>query len=133
MLKDFRAREHAVRLRKVPAWLSSSLVVGAFGLLWLLERQRPLRRSVEPKLRHTGRNVALGGLAAASLQLLERPLIQPLTTLIEKRKLGLLSPCACQLVGSDSGRHSYGLQLVPMACAYAPSTFSLALSSPTPR
>jgi sterol desaturase/sphingolipid hydroxylase (fatty acid hydroxylase superfamily) len=82
--------EHAVRQRKVPAWLSGSLVVVAFGMLWLLERRRPLRRSVEPKLRHTGRNVALAGLAAASLQLLERPLIQPLATLVEKRKLGLL-------------------------------------------
>ena len=82
--------EQSVRQRKVPAWLSGSLVVGAFGLLWLLERRRPLRPSVEPKLRHAGRNVALAGLAAASLQLLERPLIQPLTTLVEKRKFGLL-------------------------------------------
>jgi sterol desaturase/sphingolipid hydroxylase (fatty acid hydroxylase superfamily) len=94
MLKGFMHTvehgEHVVRQRKVPAWLSDSLVVGAFGLLWFLERRRPLRRSVEPKLRHTGRNVALAGLAAASLQLLERPLIQPLATLVEKRKLGLL-------------------------------------------
>jgi sterol desaturase/sphingolipid hydroxylase (fatty acid hydroxylase superfamily) len=82
--------EHAVRQRKVPAWLSGLLVVGAFGFLWLLERRRPLRPSVEPKLRHTGRNLALAGLAAASLQLLERPLIQPLATLVQKRKLGLL-------------------------------------------
>jgi len=94
MLEDFMRTvehgKHAVRQRKVPAWLSSSLIVGAFGLLWLLERRRPLRRNVEPKLRHAGRNVALAGLAAASLQLLERPLIQLLTTLVEKRKLGLL-------------------------------------------
>jgi sterol desaturase/sphingolipid hydroxylase (fatty acid hydroxylase superfamily) len=65
-------------------------VVGAFGLLWFLERRRPLRRNIEPKLRRTGRNLAVAALAAASLQLVERPLIQPLSGLVEKRSLGLL-------------------------------------------
>lgn len=76
--------------RKVTAWLSAPLVVGAFGLLWLLERRRPLRRKVEPKLRRNARNLAVAGVAAASLQLIERPIIQPLTTLVERRSWGLL-------------------------------------------
>jgi sterol desaturase/sphingolipid hydroxylase (fatty acid hydroxylase superfamily) len=79
-----------VKKRRVPAWLSGPLVVGAFGLLWLLERRRPLRREVEPKLRRNGRNLVIAGLAAASLQLVERPLIQPLATLVERRRWGLL-------------------------------------------
>jgi sterol desaturase/sphingolipid hydroxylase (fatty acid hydroxylase superfamily) len=70
--------------------LSAPLVVGAFGLLWLLERRRPLRREVEPKLRRTARNLAVAGVAAASLQLVERPVIQPLTALLERRRWGLL-------------------------------------------
>ncbi|MGI8836927.1 MAG: sterol desaturase family protein [Pyrinomonadaceae bacterium] len=76
--------------RKMPAWLSGSLVVGAFGLLWLLERRRALRREVEPKLRRNARNLAVAAFAAASLQLIERPLIEPLTSLVERRRLGLL-------------------------------------------
>src|SRR3982751_2325325 len=79
-----------VKQRKVPDWLSAPLVVGAFGLLWLLERRRPLRREVEPKLRRNARNLAVAGVAAASLQLIERPLIQPLTALVERSGWGLL-------------------------------------------
>jgi sterol desaturase/sphingolipid hydroxylase (fatty acid hydroxylase superfamily) len=75
---------------KMPAWLSGALAVGAAGLLWLLESRRPLRRETEPKLRRNARNVMMAGLAAATLELLERPLIQPLTTLVEKRRWGLL-------------------------------------------
>ena len=76
--------------RTVPAWLSGSLVAGAFGVLWLLERRRPLRRETEPKLRRTGRNLVVAGLAAVSLQLFERPLIKALSEIVEERKWGLL-------------------------------------------
>jgi sterol desaturase/sphingolipid hydroxylase (fatty acid hydroxylase superfamily) len=75
---------------KVPTWLTGSLVVGACGLLWLLERRKPLRPEVEPKLRRTGRNLAVAGLAAASLQLIEQPIIKPLTAFVERRKWGLV-------------------------------------------
>ena len=78
------------RQRKVPAWLSVPLFVGAFGLLWLLERRRPLRKETEPKLQRTGRNLVVAGLAAVSLQLVERPAIQPLTLLVQRRRWGLL-------------------------------------------
>jgi sterol desaturase/sphingolipid hydroxylase (fatty acid hydroxylase superfamily) len=84
-----------VKERQVPAWLSAPLVIGAFGLLWLLERRRPLRRrEVEPKLRRNARNLALAGVAAVSLQLVERPLIQPLAALVERRRWGLLKRVA---------------------------------------
>jgi len=79
-----------VKQGKIPVWLSGTLVVGAFALLRLLERGRPLRREVEPKLRRNARNLAVAGLAAASFQLVERPLIQPLTTLVERRRWGLV-------------------------------------------
>jgi len=93
-MKDFMLtvghREGAVKQPRVPAWLSGSLVLGAFSLLWCLERRRPLRREVEPKVKRTRRNLAIAGLAAASLQLVERPLIQPLTALVQRRRWGLL-------------------------------------------
>ena len=77
-------------MKKVPSWLSASLFVGAVGLLWFLERRRPLRKSVESKVMRTERNVAVAGLAALSLQLVERPAIQPLTSLVQRRGWGLL-------------------------------------------
>lgn len=84
------SRGLAVKRTKVPGWLTGCLMVGAFGVLWLLERRNPLRREVEPKLSRTGRNLAVAGLAAVSLQLIEQPLIKPLTTIVERRRWGLL-------------------------------------------
>lgn len=79
-----------MKQNKLPGRLIGSLTVGAFALLWLIERRRPLRTKIEPKLRRTGRNLAVAGLAAASLQLIERPVIERLTVLVEKRRWGLL-------------------------------------------
>ncbi len=79
-----------MKKHRVPAWLSAPIIVGAFGLLYLLERRRPLRRAVEPKLKRNVRNLAVAGAAAATLQLIERPLTEPLTALVERRKCGLL-------------------------------------------
>ena len=76
--------------RKVPTWISAPLILGAFGLLVWLERRRPLRRAVEPKLRHEARNLAVAAVSAAALQLAERPLLARLTALVERRRLGLL-------------------------------------------
>ncbi|MEA2175395.1 MAG: hypothetical protein QOD00_2987, partial [Blastocatellia bacterium] len=72
------------------SWLSASLVVCAFGALLWLERRRPLRREVEPALNHDARNLAVAAVAALSLQLAERPVIQPLSKLSERRGWGLL-------------------------------------------
>jgi sterol desaturase/sphingolipid hydroxylase (fatty acid hydroxylase superfamily) len=58
-------------------------------LLWL-ERRRPLRRSVEPKLRRSARNFSLAGLSAVALQVTERPLIAALVSIVERRRWGLL-------------------------------------------
>ena len=77
-------------MKKVPSWLTASLFVGAVGLLWFLERRQPLRKTVEPKVRRAGRNLAVAGLAVLSLQLVERPAIQPLTALVHRRGWGIL-------------------------------------------
>lgn len=76
--------------RKVPAWVSAPLVVGAFGLLLWLERRRPLRRAVEPKVRREARNLAVAACGAAALRLTEKPLADALTALVERRRWGLL-------------------------------------------
>jgi sterol desaturase/sphingolipid hydroxylase (fatty acid hydroxylase superfamily) len=75
---------------KVPTWLSAPLVIGAFGLLVWLERRRPLRRAVEPKLRHEARNLAVAAVSAAALRVTEKPVADALTALVERRRWGLL-------------------------------------------
>jgi sterol desaturase/sphingolipid hydroxylase (fatty acid hydroxylase superfamily) len=65
-------------------------VFGAFALLVSLERRRPLRRTVEPTLDRAERNLVMAGLAAAALQMTERPVTQRLTALVERRRWGLL-------------------------------------------
>lgn len=77
-------------MRKIPAWFSATLVVGAFGTLLWSERRRPLRRAVENKLTRNARNLAVAGVAAVALQFVERPVIAPLAALVERRKWGLL-------------------------------------------
>lgn len=70
--------------------ISVPIALGTFGVLLYLENRRPLRRSVEPKLRRNERNLAVAGIAALALQLIEQPLAAPLTNLVERRSIGLL-------------------------------------------
>lgn len=75
---------------RVPAWLSASLVLGAAGLLVWLERRRPLRRAVEPVTARGARNLAVAAAGAVALGLTEKPLAEALTSLVERRRWGLL-------------------------------------------
>jgi sterol desaturase/sphingolipid hydroxylase (fatty acid hydroxylase superfamily) len=70
--------------------IGASLIVGAFGLLAWLERRRPLRRAIERKLTRERRNLAVAIVGAAALQLAERPLVERMTMLVERRRWGLL-------------------------------------------
>jgi sterol desaturase/sphingolipid hydroxylase (fatty acid hydroxylase superfamily) len=70
--------------------LAGLAVGGTFLILTALERRRPLRRDRESKLTRVSRNLVLAGLAAATVNLLERPVVQPLAALVERRRLGLL-------------------------------------------
>jgi sterol desaturase/sphingolipid hydroxylase (fatty acid hydroxylase superfamily) len=75
---------------KVPGWLSGLLIGGTFFTLLWLERRRPLRRSVERKSRREARNLAVAALSAAAIQIAEKPLVGPLTALVERHRWGLL-------------------------------------------
>jgi sterol desaturase/sphingolipid hydroxylase (fatty acid hydroxylase superfamily) len=76
--------------KKVPGWLAGLLVGGTFVTLLWLERRRPLRRAVEPKVRRDARNLAVAALSAAAIQVAEKPVTGPLTALVERRRWGLL-------------------------------------------
>jgi sterol desaturase/sphingolipid hydroxylase (fatty acid hydroxylase superfamily) len=66
------------------------LAVGTFLLLVFMERRRPLRKKVEPKLKREARNLAVAGLGAVALQIAGAPVIRPLTRHVERRSWGLL-------------------------------------------
>jgi len=59
-------------------------------VLTALERRRPLRRAREAKWRHVSRNIVFAGAAAATVNLLERPVVEPLARMVQRRRCGLL-------------------------------------------
>jgi sterol desaturase/sphingolipid hydroxylase (fatty acid hydroxylase superfamily) len=70
------------------------LAVGAtFVVLTALERRRPLRRVRESKWRHVSRNIVFAGAAAATVNLLERPVVEPLARVVQRRRYGVLYMC----------------------------------------
>lgn len=75
---------------KLPLWISAPLIAGAFGALLWAELRRPLRRSVESKGRRNVRNIAVAAVSAAALHVAERPIVEPLAALVERRGWGLL-------------------------------------------
>jgi sterol desaturase/sphingolipid hydroxylase (fatty acid hydroxylase superfamily) len=79
-----------VSSRRIPGWLSGAVVLGAFAALIVAETRRPLRGQVEPKLRRDLRNLAVAGLSAATLRTLEKPVVEPLSRVVERRRWGLL-------------------------------------------
>lgn len=74
----------------LPWWVSAGLVAGTFVVLALLERRRPLRRSVEPALPRTTRNFAIAALGAAAVHLTEAPIVSRVALLVQRRRWGLL-------------------------------------------
>ena len=67
------------------------LIVGAtFVGLTALERRRPLRREGEAKMRRLSRNLAFAGFAVTTVNVIERPIVQPLARAVERHRLGLL-------------------------------------------
>ena len=65
-------------------------MLGAAGLLVWLERRRPLRRAVEPVPTREARNLAVAAVGAVALGATEKPLAEALTSLVERRRWGLL-------------------------------------------
>jgi sterol desaturase/sphingolipid hydroxylase (fatty acid hydroxylase superfamily) len=63
--------------------------VAVVAIVWR-ETRRPLRGRVEPRLRHTIRNAAVGTVAAAAIHLVETPIVLPFAMLVEGRGVGIL-------------------------------------------
>jgi sterol desaturase/sphingolipid hydroxylase (fatty acid hydroxylase superfamily) len=80
----------ATNNRKPPGLLGALLIGAAFGALVWLERRRPLRREVEPKLNRSVRNLAIAAVGGVALQVVERPITRQLTRMVQKRSWGVL-------------------------------------------
>jgi sterol desaturase/sphingolipid hydroxylase (fatty acid hydroxylase superfamily) len=76
--------------RRVPGWISGAVVLGAFAAIVWAETRRPLRRQEHDKVSRDVRNLLVAGMSAATLQLLEKPVVDPLSRMVEQRHWGLL-------------------------------------------
>jgi sterol desaturase/sphingolipid hydroxylase (fatty acid hydroxylase superfamily) len=74
-----------------PGW-SALALGGALALLLLLERLFPLRPRTESEPPRVARNLALGGVSAALVTLLQPLALAPVARQVEAHRLGLLSP-----------------------------------------
>lgn len=59
------------------------------GAVLVLERKRRARPYVEPQSTHTARNLVVAGLAAATVQACESPVVIPLAAAVARRRWGL--------------------------------------------
>src|SRR5207245_166034 len=75
--------------------VTSVAVVGG-GLLFFTawETIAPLRRMLEPKLRHVIRNLTVGGISLAILTLLQAPVLVPVAQWAMRHRVGLLNRVA---------------------------------------
>ncbi len=71
-------------------WLVAGALTAVFLLLLVVETLHPLRRVREPKLRRLGRNLALAGIAAATMELLQIPILLPVSRWAAAHDFGLL-------------------------------------------
>src|ERR1700722_7567728 len=75
---------------RIPGWLSACIVAGTFLTLTILERRSPLRRTVEPGLRHTGRNLAIAAIGSGAVNLAGMALGVRAAAMVERRQWGLV-------------------------------------------
>jgi sterol desaturase/sphingolipid hydroxylase (fatty acid hydroxylase superfamily) len=73
-----------------PFVITGSVIAAVGGILIVVERLAPLRRTVESKLRRVFRNLSLGGVSLAVMSLAQAPVLQPVAAWIVRERIGLL-------------------------------------------
>ncbi len=71
------------------SWLSGGLLLGFAGAVLLMEYRRRARPYVERPATHRIRNMAIAGMAAATVHLLETPVVVPVARAVARRQWGL--------------------------------------------
>ena len=80
-----------MKLGKLFNVLALPIAVGSLGILYFLEKRRPLRpESKENEAVHLSRNLAISALTVPALLLVEKPVTDYLTKRVETDKFGLL-------------------------------------------
>ncbi len=74
----------------IPGWIAPTVVAVAFLLFLVAETLRPLRRQRESKLRRIGRNLTVAGLGLATIELLQIPILLPISAWVIRERIGLL-------------------------------------------
>lgn len=75
----------------LPTWAMPAVVAGGFLMFLWLETLSPLRVRRESKLRRVGRNLAVAGLGLATVELLQIPILVPISRWTMTRGIGLLN------------------------------------------
>jgi sterol desaturase/sphingolipid hydroxylase (fatty acid hydroxylase superfamily) len=75
----------------LPVWLTPAVVAGGFLLFLWIETRRPLRVGRESKLNRIGRNLATAGVGFATVELLQFPILVPISRWTTARGIGLLN------------------------------------------
>jgi len=81
---------HDSATRPLPGCLRVALIGSAFAGIFIWEMARPLRREVEGKGRRLPRNLAVAGVGALAVHLVEAPVVEPLAFGVHRRRVGLL-------------------------------------------
>lgn len=82
------------RTGDAPRWVPGVLIVGGVAALLLLETRYPLRRQTQPKGSRDARNLAMAALSGAVLAVLQAPVTDRLTAIVDRRRWGLLKQLA---------------------------------------
>ena len=68
--------------------VAGAVMVGAAVLLFAAEKQKPLRRLSQPPIPRTIRNLAMGAMSMMIVSVLQRPIVDPLSNRVARRRLG---------------------------------------------
>jgi sterol desaturase/sphingolipid hydroxylase (fatty acid hydroxylase superfamily) len=74
----------------LPGWIAPAVVAAALLLFLFAETLLPLRRQRESRLRRIGRNLTMAGLGLATIELLQIPILLPLSAWVIRERIGLL-------------------------------------------
>ncbi len=89
-----RAADWLMQLLSVQNAISVAVVGGGLLFFTAWETIAPLRRMLEPKLRHVIRNLTVGGISLAILTLLQAPVLVPVSEWATRYRVGLLNRVA---------------------------------------
>ncbi|MEP6994347.1 MAG: sterol desaturase family protein [Acidobacteriota bacterium] len=75
----------------MPSWITLAFIALVFLVISAIENRRPLRLGREPRVRRLGRNLATAGIGVAVIQLLQAPLLVPVSQWTMSAGFGLLN------------------------------------------